>query len=315
MSQSDESVEKFMNSPSSKSPFVAGLLAIIPVALIALAVVWFLGSKNPVTPAGYVGYLTQGAVFGKTKYIGLQTGPTSSGRTWLLSVSNVSITPYTYTENFTGGETVLSKDNLKIGFSVHLLWKIRPEKVEDFIEHYSTLYGGEKDDDIVETAYKNFLQQPLRTFARDEVQQLDGLSIKDSITPVGQRIFKRVSELTKDTPFEVTSVVVGNIQYPDQVANAVSLKLAATQDLERKEIEIEQAKKDKEKRIIEAEAIAKSMDVINQQLTALYVQHEAIEAQKAMVGSPNHTTIYIPVGPMGVPIVNTIDATKTEGKK
>ena len=26
-----------------------------------------------------------------------------------------------------------------------------------------------------------------------------------------------------------------------------------------------------------------------------------------MVGSPNHTTIYIPVGPMGVPLVGTLD--------
>ena len=315
MSESNEAIQKFMNPQSPKSPFVAAMLGILPVALIALVVIWFLGSKNPVTPAGYVGYLTQGAVFGKTKYIGLQTGPTSSGRTWLLSVTNVSVTPYTYTEEFTGGDSVLSKDNLKIGFRVHLLWKVRPDKVEDFVEHYSTLYGGERSDSVVETAYRNFLREPLRTFARDEVQQLDGLKIKDEITPIGQRIFKRVTELTKDTPFDVTSVVVGNIQYPEQVANAVSLKLAATQDLERKEIEIQQARKDKEKRIIEAEAIAQSMAVINERLTVLYVQHEAIEAQKAMVGSPNHSTIYIPVGPMGVPIVNTIDSAKTEGKK
>jgi len=47
------------------------------------------------------------------------------------------------------------------------------------------------------------------------------------------------------------------------------------------------------------------MQIINERLTAPYLQHEAIEAQKAMVGSPNHTTVYIPVGPMGVPLVGT----------
>jgi regulator of protease activity HflC (stomatin/prohibitin superfamily) len=177
------------------------------------------------------------------------------------------------------------------------------------------LYGGESSDSIVETAYKNFLREPLRTYARDEVQQLDGLKIKDEITPIGQRIFTRILLLTKDTPFEVTSVVVGNIQYPEQVANAVSLKLAATQDLERKQIEIEQTRMEKEKRVIEAEGIAQSMEVINQKLTPYYIQHEAIEAQKAMVNSPNHSTIYIPVGPMGVPIVNTIDTTKRDEKR
>ena len=290
-----------------------GLLGGAALVAAGLCVIWFMGSSNPVTTAGYVGYLTQGAVFGKTKFYGLQTGPTSAGRTWLLNVINVSVTPYTYSEDFTGPESVLSKDNLRIAFRVHVLWKVNPDRVKDFVERFSTLSGGESSDTVVETAYKNFLREPLRTFARDEVQQLDGLMIKDEITPIGRRLFNRVLELTKNTPFEVTSVVVGNIQYPEQVANAVSLKLAATQDLERKQIEIEQAKMDKQKRVVEAEGIAQSMEVINQKLTPSYIQHEAIEAQKAMVGSQNHTMIYIPVGPMGVPLVGTLDAQKTAG--
>jgi hypothetical protein len=50
------------------------------------------------------------------------------------------------------------------------------------------------------------------------------------------------------------------------------------------------------------------MQIIRGQLTGLHVQHEAIEAQRAMVGSPNHTVVYIPVGPMGVPIAGTFEA-------
>jgi hypothetical protein len=38
------------------------------VLLIAGAVVWLIGSTNPYTPAGYVGYLTKGAVFGQSRY-------------------------------------------------------------------------------------------------------------------------------------------------------------------------------------------------------------------------------------------------------
>jgi hypothetical protein len=40
----------------------------------------------------------------------------------------------------------------------------------------------------------------------------------------------------------------------------------------------------------------------------MYIQHEAIEAQKQMVNSPNHTVVYIPVGPMGVPLTGTFNA-------
>jgi regulator of protease activity HflC (stomatin/prohibitin superfamily) len=292
--------------PLMNTTRLLGLFIVIGVSLLA----WLAGTTNPYTPAGYVGYLTQGAIFGKTKFTGLQAGPTSTGRGWLLRVANVSVTPYTFTEEFAANSAVLSKDNLKIAFRVHVVWRVDPNRVKDFVERYTTMHDGDSPDKVVQEAYDNFLKEPLRTFARDAVQQLNGLEIKDQIGPVGQRIREAVLALTKETPFSVSSVVVGNIQYPDIVANAVSEKLAATQVLERTQIEIDIESKKKEIRIVQAEGIAKSMEIINQRLTALYVQHEAIEAQKAMVGSPNHTTIYIPVGNMGVPLVGIADGAK-----
>ena len=283
---------------------VAGVLGVFTF------LVWLIGSSNPETPAGYVGYLTQGAVFGQTTFYGLQQGPTSPGRRWLLYVLNVSITPYTYTEEFVGDDSVLSRDNLKIAFRVHLVWKVSRDQVRPFVEKYTTLYDAAHPDKTVSDAYRNFLREPLRTYARDEIQRLNGLEIKDRITPVGDAIFRRVSLLVKETPFEVSSVVVGNIQYPNEVADAVATKMAATQVLERKATEIEIERREKDKRIIQAEGIAKAMEIIQLKLTPLYVQHEAIEAQKLMVGSPNHTTIYIPVGPMGVPLVGTVEMQK-----
>jgi regulator of protease activity HflC (stomatin/prohibitin superfamily) len=283
---------------------------VIAVALVLAALVWLLGSRNPATPAGYVGYLTKSAVFGKASYYGLQKGPTSSGRTWLLHAVNVSVTPYTYNEEFTGNNAVLSRDNLKISFRVHVVWRVREDRVKEFVERYSTLYSNEHSDRIVETAYANYLREPLRAFARDEIQKLNGLAIKEQITPVGEAIRLRVEALATNGPFEIRSVVVGNIQYPEEVASAVAQKLAATQVLERKQTEIAIAQAEARRRVAEAEGIAESMQIINERLSAQYLQHEAIEAQKAMVGSPNHTTIYIPVGAMGVPLVETLGQVK-----
>ncbi|MBV8784896.1 MAG: hypothetical protein JOZ67_11970 [Gammaproteobacteria bacterium] len=269
--------------------------------------IFFIGSSNPVTPAGYVGYLTRGAIFGHEHFIGLQTGPTSSGRGWLLHVTNVSVTPYTYDEEFSGSDTVLSSDSLKIAFRVHLVWRVRPDRVKQFVENFTTLQATDSPDKIVEIAYHNFLREPLRTYARDEVQKYKGLEIKDNIARIGDTLTARVLKLTNDTPFEVRSVVVGNIQYPVEIVDAVSKKLAATQELERKNTEIEIAKREKEKRIIEAEGIAQATQIISQRLTSAYLQYEAIKAQQATINSPNHTTIYIPVGPMGVPIVGNLN--------
>ena len=218
---------------------VPAFLFLLLVLLGVIGFIWFSFSRNPYTPAGYVGYLTRGAILGRAEFVGLQSGPTSPGRSWLLDVTNVSVTPYTYTEDFTGGDTVLAKDNLKIAFQVHLVWRVRPEKVRELVEKYSTLRAGDSSEEIVKVCYDNFLKQPLRTFARDEVQQLKGLEIKDNITPLGQRIMERIVQTAEGSPFEVRGVVVGNIQYPPEIVEAVSRKLAATQELERKQTEIE----------------------------------------------------------------------------
>jgi regulator of protease activity HflC (stomatin/prohibitin superfamily) len=284
------------------------IACLIPV----FVVIWLMGSRNPFTPAGYVGYLTKGAVFGRSTFYGVQRGPTSAGRTWLLDVTNVSITPYTYTEDFTNNEAVLSRDNLKISFRVHTVWRIDDRRIPQFMERYSTTVKGSQHDkapdSIVQVAYGNFVREPLRTFARDEVQRRNGLEVKDALIPIGDAVLARIRAYAADSPFIVSSVVVGNVQYPAEVADAVSKKLAATQDLQRKDTEIEIERKERTKREVQAQGIANAMQIIRGQLSAMYIQHEAIEAQRQMVNSPNHTVVYIPVGPMGVPITATMPA-------
>lgn len=308
--------------------FVQGARGVVPAAfrsllsravpivvMLAAAVafgVWLLGSHNPYTPAGYVGYLTKGAVFGQSRFYAIQKGPTSPGRRWLLDVTNVSVTPYTYTEEFSGEQSVLSRDNLKISFAVHTVWRVDEGNIPLFMERFSTtVTNGEAEkspDAIVKVAYGHFVREPLRTYARDEVQRRNGLIVKDELISIGEAVLARIRQYAEASPFIITSVVVGNVQYPSEVADAVARKLAATQELERKDTEIEIERKERTKREVQATGIANAMQIIRGQLNALYIQHEAIEAQKLMVNSPNHTTVYIPVGPMGVPLTGTFPA-------
>jgi regulator of protease activity HflC (stomatin/prohibitin superfamily) len=274
------------------------LLAVLGLGIIAVGI---LGCTNPSTPAGYVGYVTKHPYTMPARFYALQTGPTSTGLGWMLEVTNISVTPNTSTEQFVGPTAVLAKDNLHIEFQAHLLWKVEPQNVKNFVEKY-----GETGDNPLSNAYVNFIKEPFRTYTRDEVQKYDGLDIKDNIDAIGSAVQDRILALTKGTPFTIISVVIGNIQYPDTVAQSVANKLAATQVLEQTTIEIQTAKAKAQIREADAEGVAKAMDTINQKLTPLYVQYEAIQAQQKMVDSPNHTEIYIPVGPMGVPIVGTM---------
>jgi regulator of protease activity HflC (stomatin/prohibitin superfamily) len=278
---------------------VAGLLVLAAAGAVAL---WLVGSANPETAAGYVGYLTRGAVFGETRFIGTQVGPTSPGRGWLLRVVNVSVTPYTYNEDFSGDSAVMAKDNLRLSFRTHLVFRVRADRVKDFVERFSTLHEGK---DVVQIAYGNFLREPLRNDARDIVQQYDSKTVLEHISEINRRLTDWALGYTKDSPFEVLSVVVGNIQFPQVVADAVARKLEASQDLERKATEVEIARREADRVVAEARGKAEATQILQSKLTPLYVQHEAIEAQKALATSQNHTVIYIPVGPNGVPLVST----------
>jgi len=72
--------------------------------------------------------------------------------------------------------------------------------------------------------------------------------------------------------------------------------------------QIAAVKAEAQKRIAEAHGIRVAQDLISKTLTPLYVQHEAIQAQKATAGGDR--TIYIPVGPQGVPLVANVNDPK-----
>ena len=98
--------------------------------------------------------------------------------------------------------------------------------------------------------------------------------------------------------------VYGRYQVRANAANEIQvneLRIQQTAQL----VQVEKQKA--EIRIVDAEGIAKSQQIINATLTDRYLQHEAIQAQTQMANSPNHTTIYIPSGNNGIPLVKTVD--------
>ncbi len=96
----------------------------------------------------------------------------------------------------------------------------------------------------------------------------------------------------------------GRYQARQNAANQIQLNaLRIQQTAQLVEVEKQRA----EIKITEAYGIAKSQEIINATLTDKYLQHEAIQAQEKMADSPNHTTIYIPSGQNGIPLVRTVN--------
>jgi len=58
-----------------------------------------------------------------------------------------------------------------------------------------------------------------------------------------------------------------------------------------------------------AKGVAESMMIISEELekNKNYLQYLAIQAQMKMAESPNHTTVYIPVGSNGLPLIKVAE--------
>ncbi|WP_425334941.1 prohibitin family protein [Pseudoalteromonas piscicida] len=272
----------------SKSSIGSSIISVVVVAIVLLFSIT--SCTNPSTPAGHEGYVfEQPRFFGSGGYQGSLVGPSNYGFSPLRNqVVNIDMRPNTYTERF----EILAKDDLNISFDFHAIIAIKPGSVKEVVENFGS-----------ENWYQRFVRETFRTYVRDEVQQYDSRALKGKREEIAETVTKRLKAYLQSAPFDIKQVVIGNINYPNIVANAVEKKLAAQQLLAEKETQKAIAKKDAEIRIEEAKGIAEAQKIINATLTANYLQHEAINAQLKMAESPNHTTVYIPVGTNGIPLV------------
>ncbi len=248
---------------------------------------------NPSTPAGHEGYVYENPrVWGKGGFQGTMSGPENFGVSlWRNEAVIIDIRPRTYTEHF----QILAKDDLNIQFNYHAILMIKPNSIKDVVEKF----GGTD-------WYKRFIHETFRTYARDSVQKYNAVELKTKRDEMSAEVTAHLTKYLQGTPFILKSLVVGNIEYPAVVAQAVEKKLAAQQLLAEKETQKKIAQKDAEIRVEEAKGIAQAQKIINSTLTTNYLQHEAIQTQLKMADSPNHTTVYIPVGANGIPIMKTI---------
>jgi uncharacterized iron-regulated membrane protein len=121
----------------------------------------------------------------------------------------------------------------------------------------------------------------------------------------------------------VLALVLGLLLWGVPVYNRYQTRANEANKIQVNELQIQQTEQlvqvERQKaqiRIVDAQGIAESQRIINATLADRYLQHEAIQAQLQMANSPNHTTIYIPSGNNGIPLVKTVDdaAVSTEKK-
>ncbi len=202
----------------------------------------------------------------------------------------------TKTEEVKEVMVVPSKEGLTIKLDVSILYRVQANQAADI---YKTV--GEN--------YRNIVLLPqFRSASRGVTVNYEAKGLyTSSRDEISSSIFQDLKGLLETRGIVLENVLLREIQLPPTVGHAIEMKLKAEQESEQMKFVLQKERQEAERRVIEAEGISKAQEIINETLTQAYLQHEAIQAQMQMANSPNHTTVYIPSGDNGIPLVRVME--------
>jgi len=256
--------------------------------ILLIAAFFVVSSLIRIVPAGTVGVFD---LFGKVSDTERKSGLNVVNPFAKLEIMNIK------TEEIKETMTVPSKEGLTINLDVTILYRLEPDRASEI---YST----------VGQNYRNIIIAPqFRSACRGATVDYEAKALYTSGREViAARIFNDLKGMVAERGIVLETVLLRAIQLPPTVSKAIEMKLKAEQESEQMKFVLQKETQEAERRIIEAGGIARSQEIINKTLTQAYLQHEAIQAQMKMAENPNHTTVYIPSGDNGIPLVRVLGA-------
>ena len=173
-----------------------------------------------------------------------------------------------------------SKEGLTIGSEVSILYNIEPKKVPDLLRNLGIDYESSIVLPVFRSAVADisskYFAKDMHSGNRSEIEK----AIKDLMmkTMEGKGIY-------------VENVLLKSIKLPLTLSKAIEEKLESEQQAQRMEFVLQGAKREAERKIIEAEGVRDANKIISQGLTDKILQFKNIEAWLKLSESNNSKVI------------------------
>ncbi|MCD4762150.1 prohibitin family protein [bacterium] len=253
--------------------------------------VWLFFASIVIVDAGETGVYS---LFGRVKDQELSSGfhlviP-------LAKVTRMSIRTEEYTMSIVQGEgqrygsdviTALTKEGLNVDLDMTVLYRLQEEKASDVYKDLGLSY----DEKII--------RPTIRTSIRDIIAQYEAKDIySEKREEAAGKIKEQLANELNERGINIESVLLRNVVLPPNLARAIQEKLQAEQEAEKYDFILDKEKKEKERKVIEAEGRRDSQKIINESLTTNYLYFLYINELKDREG-----TVYVPTSPgTGMPL-------------
>lgn len=254
------------------------LLIAAAVALLLVGVMMYASVR--VVEAGHIGVVTS---FGKVEEETLEEGLHFVG--FWKNVHPLSVRTQEQKE------TVQSptKEGLAVEMEASLLFALDTAKARELFQKvgpdYIKVVVQPQFRSSLRGATVNFQARDLYTATRTDVEARLEEDVKSALAARGIRVER---------------VLLRKLEIPGSIKAAIEQKLAAEQDSERMKFVLERAKQEAEQRRVEAKGQADAQDIIQKNLTEVYIRYLWVKALEGSTSKPS-TVIYVPIGGDGMP--------------
>lgn len=258
--------------------WIVGLIVLVGVIVLA-------GSSFVIIEAGEVGVVS---TFGKVRTSSLASGFHIKNPFSKIIRLSARTNSYTMSAAYAEGEIqgddsiqALAKDGGTVSFDVTVLYRLLPEAAP---EVYRTL-GVDYSQNIIRPEIRSVIREVAARYPVNELYSTKRDEVQSSI----------LSELKtnlESRKIVIEDVLLRNVSVSESLLKSIGEKLTAEQEVQRQQFEIEKAKKEAERKVIEAQGQRDAQKIIDQGLSQNYLYYLYIQNLKDRQG-----TIYVPLNP------------------
>ncbi len=155
---------------------------------------------------------------------------------------------------------------------------------------------------------KNYVQKLVIPEVRSAVRRIMGQYTAEEIyslkrQEVERRIIEETDSVLEKNYIKMTALLIRSIEIPNELKKAIEDKLTKQQEALAYDYVLQKEQKEKQRKIIQAEGIAKYNQIINASMTDKVLTYEGIQATLELAKSQNAKIIIIGNSKNGLPIM------------
>lgn len=219
----------------------------------------------------------------------------TEGMRWFNPLTTTMVKVPIRTENLEVSLRLPSKEGLNIMADISILYNVIPRKTPDLLRNVGTNY----ENNIILPVFRSAIADVSSRFFAKDMHTGQRAIIETAIQ-------EQMTKHLEPKGIVIDAVLIKSIQLPQNLARAIEQKLEAEQQALRMEFVLEEARREAERKRIEAEGIRDAQNIISQGLDNRILQFKSIEAFLELAKSPN-TKIIVSDGDMPVLMTNELE--------